>query len=207
MEVMTVQPESILIVGANPATSEEFAKALGTNLGTKSLFLKTKYYEASVPVCFSESSPDAPLSENIKAVVILDLPAEVSNPVWREMNEDAIKILYTHSERDIDVCLEHGFELVLDKGSASESEDEHGIPRVLKALECRMWTPLLPDLDPLPSSCPETLLTEFDDLMQRIKCIRESASVRSDEERRSLAALAAMELANLLCDSDSYSSD
>jgi hypothetical protein len=200
---MTVSAsESVLIVSSDEGAVDRFKQAL--DVGEDSTIrIETKYYKSSIPI-ESATTVAGKLDPDVKAVILIEDPQYLSQ--LSDLEDDVIKILYSSSCDAIDACIETGFELVLSEPAhPDDSEEDFGPGRVKKALECRMWSDL-----PQPASVdPEKILVDFDDLMNRIKTVRDSALSQncSDDQRRARAAAAALELAALLAGDDSEEID
>ena len=189
-----VEGESILIVCSDDSAVAKLKKDLGIEKDSL-IRLETKYYKSSIPVTVVDRLTEKPHG-SVRGIILINCPQFLS--LLTDEDEDIIKILYTSSCDAIDACIEAGFELVLSEPSHPEdSETDFGAGRIKKALECRMWSKTV-------GSSPEKVLADFDDLMHRIKIVRDSALSQNgnDDLRRARAAAAALELAALLADEE-----
>ena len=191
---MTVDRESILIVCSDSIA--ELQSCLGVSEdGT--LTLSTKYYTAKISV---DTVVDVPsnVSADIGAIIIQGPIQMVKSQQLASLDDDVIKLFLADSLDHLDVCIENGFELVpIAKLHEDDSEIDFGVGRIKQALECRMWSPTKSN-----SSC-ELNIDQFDDLMTKLKCIREACDSVPDDVRKNRAAQVAFELAKLLGDDDS----
>ena len=179
---MTRSHECICILSGNGETADQLKEELGCVNG--SLELVTKYYSAKIPVVIV-SSPDQ-ISEQTGAIVVL---ADMANKISHlKMEDHVVCIVYSDNETLVDHCIENGFELVQISGQG----DDCGVGRVKEAIKCRMWSSALVKA---PAE-DEKMLESLDDLMSRIKSVRDS--VTDVTSRKKMAESLALELAALL---------
>lgn len=194
---MTFNKEIIVILAPTNACGSKIANELGVS--DNHLVIQNKYFSASVPVEIT-TQPCA-FNGSIRGVIVVDLVEHISE--YENLSDDAIKIFLTDSENHLDACIENGFELVLRYGNSDDAAEDFGVTRIKAALQCRIWNEAQPSasMAEYPSMTkPDTAINEFEDLMQRVKSMHESAKsgMSSDSVRRKNAAAIASELANLL---------
>jgi len=179
---MALSQECICILSGNRETADKLKEELGCING--SLELVTKYYSAKIPVVIVSSSNQ--ISEQTGAIIVLaDMASKISD---LKMDDHVVSIVYADDETLLDHCIDHRFELVQISGNG----DDCGVARVKEAIKCRMWS-LASVKTPAED---EKILESLDDLMSRIKSVRDS--VTDDSSRKKMAESLAFELAALL---------
>lgn len=202
---MTVQEDHILILCESESIGNDAMSNLGVTCEQR-MYMETKYYKSSVPVCFS-SNPSV-LSPETKAVIIIDSKPLLESIDHKMLSEDAIRIFLTSTRDHIETCLDRGFELVIKQRESEEDcEEDVGFDRIKAALQCRIWSSWLSEKTTSPVEDDEKIFRQFDDLMQRVHAIRESTTTISDNDRKLRAAALATELASLLGECDSNDSE
>jgi hypothetical protein len=201
---MTVQEDHILILCESETIGNDAMSNLGVTFEQR-MYMETKYYKSSVPVCFSSNPSD--VTSETKAVIIIDSKSLLESIYHESLSEDAIRIFLTSTRDHIQTCLDRGFELVVKQRESEEDcEEDFGFERIKAALQCRMWSSSLSEKTS-PVEDDEKIFRQFDDLMQRVHAIRESTTTLSDSDRKLRAAALATELAGLLGECDSNDSD
>jgi len=198
--------DKILVVSKSTQKANEFLQILHAN---EKIELKTKYFHVLVPVIV-RSSLETPINPLFRAIIILDDAVNALDVLAGEetAEEDRIQIFFTDDEITyFEKCIDCGVELVR-KTLDDENESEYGIPRIISALESRMWTvpdTSTPDVKKLGE---DEVFQSFEILMSKISDARNNANDLSDNERRQVAERIASEFRNMLmCGDDSSDSD